>query len=275
MNLASFSFHPPLCLLTVILAAGIGPAAAQDTIYLDAGFRQSTASQPMYYGFKTRTPAGWELTCYYLTGKLKMTGEFADDSLRVRQGDFVWYDSSGTLTNRNAYAGNLEEGPIAFYYANGQLQVSGYTRAGKNDGNWIGYYLSGQVSGKATYSDGKQISAVMYHEDGSSNKDMPAFMRNAQYPGGMARQNQFISQHARYPEKAARERTQGSVLVTFTVSKEGKLSDYQISFSDNPDLNAEALRVVKLMPDWEPAIRGGIYISGFGQALVLFRLKSK
>jgi protein TonB len=269
-----------LILTHVLFVAGMAPAIAQDTIhqdtiYLNVGFGQTTANQAMYYGFKTRTADGWQATFYYLTGKLKMTGQFADVSLRVRQGDFAWYDSSGTLVDRNAYANNVQEGRTAFYYADGKLQMSGYMRAGKNDGYWIGYYPSGKVSGKATYLDGRQISAVMYHEDGTVNKDMPTFLRNPQYPGGMERQFQFISQHLHYPKSADGNWLQGRVLVTFTVSDEGKSSDYRIGLSNNPDLNAEALRVIKLMPDWEPAIRGGRYVSGYGQALVLFRPKSK
>jgi TonB family protein len=116
---------------------------------------------------------------------------------------------------------------------------------------------------------------AMYHEDGTLNKDIYTFMRNAQYPGGMTRQNQFINQHLRHPDTAAGKKSPGTVLIAFTVSEEGKLSDYRITFSNNPDLNAEALRVVGLMPDWEPAIRGGVYISGFGQAAVQIRSKSK
>lgn len=265
----------PLYLTLLLFSAFAAATRAQDTIYLNIGFRQTTANRAMYYGFKTRTPTGWQATYYYLTGKLKMIGQFADDSLVLRKGDFAWYDTSGTLTNRNAYANNVQEGPAAFYYADGKMQMSGYMRAGRNDGYWIGYYPSGKVSGKATYRDGKQISARMYHEDGTVNKDITEFIRLAEFPGGVARMNQFVNRHLRYPESAAGNRIQGTAAVAFSISEEGKPYDFKLVSSSHPDLGAEALRLARLMPDWEPAIKGGIYVAGFGLMPVLFRLNSK
>lgn len=47
----------------------------------------------------------------------------------------------------------------------------------------------------------------------------------------------------------------GTVRVSFYVMKDGSLADFSISFSDNPDLNDEAIRLIKAYPKgWKPAI---------------------
>ena len=48
------------------------------------------------------------------------------------------------------------------------------------------------------------------------------------------------------------------MLIMFIVDKEGKIIDPVVMKGINPAINEEALRVIKLMPDWKPATNGGV-----------------
>ena len=76
---------------------------------------------------------------------------------------------------------------------------------------------------------------------------MPEFPYNGQ-TGLM----DFIQRNINYPAKARRDSLQGRVIVTFIVETDGSLSNFKIVRPLSPELNAEALRVCRLMPKWKP-----------------------
>lgn len=62
----------------------------------------------------------------------------------------------------------------------------------------------------------------------------------------------FLMENVKYPEDAFKNKIQGRVIVQFIVDKEGNIKDPTILQNAYPSLDAEALRVVKLMPRWTP-----------------------
>ena len=78
-----------------------------------------------------------------------------------------------------------------------------------------------------------------------------------EFKGGMEALIKFLSENITYPEKAKNDNVAGKVFVSFVISKSGKVKDAKVLKSDNEVFNAEALRVVKSMPDWTPGTKGG------------------
>ncbi len=78
-----------------------------------------------------------------------------------------------------------------------------------------------------------------------------------EYPGGLEALKLFLHENMKYPTELMASRTGGSVSVIFIIDKEGKIVDPMIMKGVNDLLNAEALRLVKLMPDWKPGTVGG------------------
>lgn len=78
-----------------------------------------------------------------------------------------------------------------------------------------------------------------------------------QYKGGMEALIAYMQTNIKYPEKAEKEGTTGKVMVSFIVSKKGKIKDAKVVKPVSPELDAEALRVVKSMPDWTPGTVDG------------------
>jgi TonB family protein len=78
-----------------------------------------------------------------------------------------------------------------------------------------------------------------------------------EFKGGMEALIKFLSENITYPEKAKNDKVVGKVFVSFVISKSGKVKDAKILKSENEIFNAEALRVIKSMPDWTPGTKGG------------------
>lgn len=72
------------------------------------------------------------------------------------------------------------------------------------------------------------------------------------YPGGEQALLQFLAKSIKYPPKSVEKKEQGKVKVTFIVEKDGSLSNFKVTTSVSPALDAEALRVLKLMSKWTP-----------------------
>ncbi|PSR52536.1 hypothetical protein AHMF7605_02840 [Adhaeribacter arboris] len=77
------------------------------------------------------------------------------------------------------------------------------------------------------------------------------------FPGGTEKMFAFLGQTIKYPEGAKNAGLQGMVIARFVVTKTGKITDVAIVQSLNPDADAEAKRVISLMPDWEPGTQDG------------------
>ena len=76
--------------------------------------------------------------------------------------------------------------------------------------------------------------------------------RLPEFPGGMSAFVQWLTKHLKYPLAAQRAKRQGTVLVSFIVNKDGTIADRKVVKSASPDLDREALRVLRLMPKWKP-----------------------
>ena len=79
----------------------------------------------------------------------------------------------------------------------------------------------------------------------------------AEFPGGEEALSQFLKDHIKYPPKAAKKRIQGRVEVAFWIDKSGKVHDVKVVESVDKDLEKEAVRVCKLLPDFIPATVNG------------------
>src|SRR5579859_5236428 len=249
-----------MMLLTLFLAGTCLTAAiAQDTTYFDANWKKiGNADKAAYFMIRNRTDSGWVVKAYYQSRQLEMTGIYMDDSLHIKQGEFVWYDPKGAVFQRCNYVHGKAEGEESYYYPNGHKKVMGMNKDGEKEGEWTGYYTNGKIAGKATYLHGKQVAASFFHEDGSPDKTITSFIKDAEYPGGASQFLNFLNKTFRYPDIAVRKNIQGTVIVLFKVTRDGRPCEFQVVQSVDKSLDAEALRVLHQMSYWEPAVYGGV-----------------
>ena len=98
--------------------------------------------------------------------------------------------------------------------------------------------------------------------------EMPVF------PGGDIAILKYIADNTVYPEEAKKNKITGKVIVRFIVEKDCSVSEVTILQSVNPEIDAEAVRVIKTLPKFEkPAKNGGVAVRVFYMLPITFDLK--
>lgn len=95
------------------------------------------------------------------------------------------------------------------------------------------------------------------------------------YPGGDEVRLWFLRKNIRYPDAALKAGIQGVVVVSFIIEKDGSLTDVAVSKAIGGGCDEEAIRVVRLMPKWEPARRNGQAVRVVVRMPIVFRMPGK
>lgn len=105
--------------------------------------------------------------------------------------------------------------------------------------------FSGNIFGQSTTESPKDTDTLIYTwvED------------QATYPGGFEELSKFIKEHIVYPKLALDQGIEGIVYIKCVIEKDGNVSNINIVKGLIPELNAEAIRVIKLMPKWNPGLQ--------------------
>lgn len=123
------------------------------------------------------------------------------------------------------------------------------------------YYPNGKLQYKETL-DEKGCKTVYYNEKGKKDKHpgqtIAPYETMPDYPGGLKKLFNYLSETVKYPPVAKENGIQGRVIVQFTVDKDGTIGDVEVVRSGgDPSLDREAVRVIKAMPKWNPGTRRG------------------
>jgi TonB family protein len=76
-----------------------------------------------------------------------------------------------------------------------------------------------------------------------------------EYPGGQIEMQKFIASNMRYPQDAIEKNLQGKVYIKFRIdNSNGKIDSISVAkgATNCPMCDEEAIRVVKMMPNWNP-----------------------
>ena len=94
-----------------------------------------------------------------------------------------------------------------------------------------------------------------------------------QFPGGEAELMKYISNNIKYPTMAMENNIQGRVVVQFVVTKTGKIGEVKVVRSKDPDLDKEAVRVVKSLPNFIPGKMNGQAMNVWYTLPITFKLQ--
>jgi periplasmic protein TonB len=169
--------------------------------------------------------------------------------------------------------------------SNGKILVDGYYKMGLMDSLWLRYNQKGQLRVRGFYSENKRVGIWEFNDDKGETEQKVDFTngqimlyrsqligntfkvysgsdsvfalldRPPLYLGGTSRMKEHISSEIVAPLHKANEKVLGTVFVEFIVDSTGKTSNHRILKGISPRCNAEALRVVRSLPDeWFPGI---------------------
>lgn len=114
-----------------------------------------------------------------------------------------------------------------------------------------------QSSTDTTRGLGTDIGPALPADDGNGDKPLAWAEEMPKFPGGDKALYKYLQENIRYPDIARENNISGKVYVTFVVAKDGSLDKITVVRSADPSLDKEAIRVVKLMPKWEPGKNNG------------------
>ena len=82
-----------------------------------------------------------------------------------------------------------------------------------------------------------------------------------EFPGGQVEMMKFLSKNINYPSVALEQGMQGRVYVQFVIWKDGSVREVKVLRGVGSPLDNEAIRVIKMMPNWGPGIQRGVAIN--------------
>ena len=154
-------FRVVVLLVFVFLSLNHVDARTVDTVYFDAAWKETQKNKASYYRLVEKKGDMYRVEDYYLTGKLQMEGMYSNaGSYRtidsgMKQGDFLYYDSTGGISSQGAYLDNKRKGPWKYYF-NGTKQISGEGNYidGEKEGHWKYYNQIGTMRSESGYEKG-------------------------------------------------------------------------------------------------------------------------
>lgn len=79
----------------------------------------------------------------------------------------------------------------------------------------------------------------------------------AQFPGGAVAMMKWINDNVKYPQTSIEMNEQGRVFLSFVVEADGSISNVKVERGISPDLDREAKRIIRSMPNWTPGESAG------------------
>ncbi len=98
-------------------------------------------------------------------------------------------------------------------------------------------------------------------------EEMPLFL------GGDSALLKYIAENTKYPETAKKNNIQGRVILRFCVTEKGNVNRVSVLRGVDPEIDAEALRVVNSLPVFKPGKQGGKPVPVWYMVPVTFTLK--
>ena len=94
------------------------------------------------------------------------------------------------------------------------------------------------------------------------------------FPGGEVGLLRYLQENIQYPPEAAKNNVQGRVILQFVVDKTGQVGEVKILRSVSEEIDAEAVRVVKSLPKFEPGRQDGKPVAVWYTLPVSFNIRS-
>ncbi len=174
----------------------------------------------------------------------------------------IYNDVGGHFTVRDYYIGGayqmigdyqsidpeIEDGDFLFFHTNGQISHKGCYQNGELIGDWAIYNRAGELIDKINYDfDINETNKPSHY-----NKEIDVM---AEFVGKDLRE--YLASEIVYPPRAYKYYLQGKVYVRFLINEDGSISNALVVRTLDKDLDKEALRIIRNMPNWKPARKDG------------------
>lgn len=97
----------------------------------------------------------------------------------------------------------------------------------------------------------------------------------AEFPGGNQAMYKFVTANIIYPDSAIQNGLSGKCYISFVVNEDGKMTNLRVirGVKDCPVCDKEALRVIRMMPNFKPGMKDGVPVKVTYTIPISFNLK--
>src|SRR5690606_25735533 len=142
-------------------------------------------------------------------------------------------------------------GKYTEYWDGKQIQQEGAYENGKKVDEWKLYYNDGKLAGEEEYNYGKKVYSKYFDKERQTMEYQKLFTPPS-YKGGIQAFYHYLSQEINYPKIAAANNIEGTVILSFTIKKDGSVEDIEVVRSPDNELSEEAVRVLQFSSNWIP-----------------------
>jgi TonB family protein len=205
-----------------------------------------------------------DVVCYFPNGMIYTTGSY-------KNGNFILLtsnDSTGKVLVDNGTGDWIKyNDDFKKVYARGPVT------GGLENGEWRGH-IGDTVQYVGNYKNGVIVSGM---SEGKSGTKYPFTKAEVlpEFKGGIEKFAQFLRTNIRYPYTDKQNGTQGRVILTFVIERDGSLTDLRVARSLSQGTDKEAMRVLGMSPKWVPGSQYGLPVRVKYSIPISFNLVSK
>jgi protein TonB len=225
-----------------------------DTVYFSEDWNETTKANAAFYRLIKKENNLYVVQDYYKNKVLQMEGSFTSLHPELYEGYFKYYNEKSVLIKEGEFKKNVEEGEWKLYYDKGKLMRVEHYLHGNLEGNLKSYYPNEKLRREEEYKNGKLLKGNCYTAKGKDTAFYASY-KTPEFTGGLVALKQYLSDNMKYPKDALEKGIEGNVFIKFTVTTKGTIESAEVQKAVYPSLDAEALRLVKSMPKWQPGKR--------------------
>ena len=123
--------------------------------------------------------------------------------------------------------------------------------------------------------DATQLSEVVVTGYGEKKTSEEPIVRLAEPVGGRKAYDQYLEDKKLYPQQALDNKVEGKVIIEFTVSVVGEISDFKVIRKLGSGCDEEVMRLVKTGPRWSPSYIDNEAVESLVRIKTRFQLPAK
>lgn len=185
----------------------------------------------------------------------------------IKEGEYKVYGFfQGYLRVDGFYKNNLKDSLWRMYAYGNKLLLEGKYKADKKTGTWTAYDSQNQIQVQYDYTNKSLLTfkssatdtSMLYRVINGRDTTLSQPDRRPVYLDGEATFKNIIGQEMKYPAAAREALKRGTVIISFTVGVDGKVSNYRVIKALGYGLDESALAAVMAANgEWLPAMRSG------------------
>ncbi len=229
--------------------------AVLDTTYFDKDWKKSDFNGAEYYRVRQRAESGFSIDYYSKNGTPIEIGRYSSLSPEIKHGHFITYFENGVKSSEYNCLNDTMQGEALEYYPSGKIKIKMNYLNNLKDGDNYEYFEDGSMMFIRKYKNGELIEVSKDPSDPTETFSVVEIAPN--FPGGDESRMRYLAHSLKYPQEARENNIQGDVYVQFIVEMDGSLTHIKVLRGIGGGCDEECIRVVKLMPKWNPGkLRG-------------------